>query len=153
MARKTPFFVYIYAFHFITSMYRTGMSGHFRPACRTGSPALVELESQSNSSGQFPVSTKDRMFFVRPDISRPGIPASSLREPGQFPVSTKKQNVFLYDYSPACFIPRMESSRSFNPTPRSMRRLPLIASMELMPMPPIISFISRVHAMTRFSRR
>ena len=45
-------------------------------------------------------------------------------------------------YSPACFIPKILSSVSFSPTPRSISLLPRRASMEFMPIPPIISWIS-----------
>src|SRR5690606_5945314 len=45
-------------------------------------------------------------------------------------------------YSPAALTPRMLSSFSVSPTPRSMRRLPLKLSMALIPMPPSISLIS-----------
>lgn len=41
--------------------------------------------------------------------------------------------------SPAYFTPRISSSFSFRPTPRSMSRLPRRLSMALMPMPPMSS--------------
>ena len=41
--------------------------------------------------------------------------------------------------SPAYFTPRISSSFSFSPTPRSMSRLPRRLSMALMPMPPMSS--------------
>ena len=56
-------------------------------------------------------------------------------------------------HSPACFIPRISSSLAVRPTPRSIARLPRRASMALMPMPPIISLISCVHAVTRLMSR
>ena len=43
------------------------------------------------------------------------------------------------DHSAAYFTPRISSSFSLSPTPRSMSRLPRRESMALMPMPPIIS--------------
>ena len=57
------------------------------------------------------------------------------------------------NYSPAWRTPRMLSSFSVRPTPRSMRRLPRRASTELMPMPPIISCNSCVQAWTRLTSR
>ena len=56
-------------------------------------------------------------------------------------------------HSPACFTPRISSSLAVRPTPRSIARLPRRASMALMPMPPIISLISCVHAVTRLTSR
>jgi len=56
-------------------------------------------------------------------------------------------------YSPACLIPRIPNSFSFSPTPRSIRRFPFRLSIELIPMPPIISLISCRHADSRFTRR
>ena len=57
------------------------------------------------------------------------------------------------NYSPAWRTPRILSSFSVRPTPRSMSRLPRRASTELMPMPPIISCSSCVQAWTRLTSR
>ena len=45
-------------------------------------------------------------------------------------------------YSPACEIPRISSSFSVSPMPRSISLLPRSESMELSPIPPSISLIS-----------
>ena len=47
----------------------------------------------------------------------------------------------------------ISSSFSVKPIPRSIRRFPRKASMELIPMPPINSFISCFHAVIRLTRR
>ena len=47
----------------------------------------------------------------------------------------------------------MDSSFSVSPTARSISRLPRKASMELIPMPPMISMISCFHAVIRLMRR
>ena len=59
----------------------------------------------------------------------------------------------IFFYSPAIFTPKIFSSVRLKPTPLSASRFPRRLSMAFIPMPPIMSLISTLQLLSKFTSR